>query len=123
MSVTLSQDTELGTTTYGGDFAGLDASKTYELTVVQATEVHANCSRPRTAEDPPRGVGMALSDPNEEAEYPYRLGDLVPESSGLLVVNKTDNTGHVKGSINKILKQGATLYGPGADMGKSLLGK
>ena len=126
MRVTLSQDkdTELGTTTYEGDFAGLDPSKKYELTVVQATEVNADCSRPRTANDPPRGVGMALN-PNEEAEYPDRLGDLVPdpESSGLLVVNKTDRTGHIKGSITKLLKQGATLYGPGADMGKSLLGK
>jgi len=123
MRVTLSQDTESGTTTYGGDFAGLDPSKTYGLTVVQATEINANCSRPRTAKDPPRGVGMALN-PNEEAEYPDRLGDLVPERSGELVVNKTDRTGHVKMRvINKILKQEATLYGPGADMGKSLLGR
>ena len=122
MRVTLSQDTESGTTTYGGDFAGLDTSKTYGLTVVQATEINPDCSRPRTAKDPPRGVGMALN-PNEDAEYPYRLGDLVPESSKELVVNKTDRTGHVKGSITKLLKQGATLYGSGADMGKSLLGK
>ena len=123
MSVTLSQDTESGTTTYGGDFAGLDPSKTYGLTVVQATEVNADCTRPRTAEDPPRGVGMPLNDPNIDVGYPNRLGDLV-ESSGELVVNKTDRTGHVNGRlINKILKQGATLYGPGADMGKSLLGK
>jgi len=123
MHVTLSQDTESGTTTYGGDFAGLDTSKTYGLAVVQATEINADCSRPRTAKDPPRGVGMALN-PNEEAEYPDRLGDLVPESSKELVVNKTDRTGHVKMRvINKILKQGATLYGPGTDMGKSLLGR
>jgi len=124
MSVTLSQNTATGSTTYEGDFTGLDVSKTYGLTVVQATEVNDDCSRPRTAEKPPRGVGMALHDPNEEAEYPDRLGDLVPESSGELVVNKTDGTGHIeKKKIDKILKEGSTLYGHGEDMGKSLLGR